>query len=78
MKKRIDDTIREHALKVDDEFRTALAKWSVENKALSSELELILADENIRRQQMNKDIQALKIVVPNRLQKVFKDLQELG
>ena len=78
MKKRIDDTIREHALKVDDEFRKALAKWAVENKALSSELEIILADENIRRQQMNKDIQALKIVVPNRLQKVFKDLQELG
>ena len=78
MKKRIDDTIREHALKVDDEFRKALAKWSAENKALSSELEIIIADENLRRKEMNKDVQALKIVVPNRLQKVFKDLQELG
>ena len=78
MKKRIDDTIREHALKVDDEFRKALAKWSVETKALSSELEVIIADENLLRKQMNQDVQALKIVVPNRLQKVFKDLQELG
>lgn len=78
MKKRIDDTIREHALKVDDEFRKALAKWSVETKALSSELEVIIADENLLLKQMNQDVQALKIVVPNRLQKVFKDLQELG
>ena len=78
MKKRIDDTIRKHALKVDDEFRKALAKWSVETKALSSELEVIIADENLLRKQMNQDVQALKIVVPNRLQKVFKDLQELG
>lgn len=78
MKKRIDDTIRENALKVDDEFRKALAKWSAENKTFDSEMELIIADENLRRKQMNQDIQTLKIVVPNRLQKVFKDLQELG
>lgn len=78
MKKRIDDTIRENALKVDDEFRKALAKWAAENKALSSELEIILADENIRRRQMNQEVQKLKIAVPNRLRGIFHDLQQLG
>ena len=78
MLKRIDDTIRGHALKVDDEFRHNLVAWTNAKRALDSELEVIIADENIERKKKADEVQKLKIVVPNRLKGIFEQLQKLG
>ena len=78
MKKRIDDAIKENALEVDEKYRNELTAWSTKQRELEHELELIVADESIQRKRLAENVQKLKIVVPNRLQGVFKDLQELG
>ena len=78
MKKRIDDAVQEDAQKAESEYRADFSKWSARDSEFRNELQLIVADDNIARQARLKAVQALKIVVPNRLQKVFKDLQELG
>ena len=78
MKKRIDDAVRQHALDTDNDFRTRQAEWRNDNRVLDLELEGIMADEAVTRKIMLDEVLALKIVVPNRLQEVFKSLQKLG
>ena len=78
MKKRIQDTIDEHNTQVDEAYRTALKSWNLVSPALDREYETIINDESAQRQKMLKEIQALKIVVPNRLKEIFDALKELG
>ena len=77
MKKRIKDTIEEQAREVDDEYRVALQKWNNEKSELDRTLEEIIEAENKKRKEMLQEVQALKIVVPNRLKDIFISLQEL-
>ena len=78
MLKRVDDTIREHALNTDNEFRKELSVWSSVRKQLDDKMEAIIADENVERKKRSDEVQKLKIVVPNRLKDIFDQLQKLG
>ena len=78
MLKRVDDTIREHALNTDNEFRKELSVWSSVRKQLDDKMEAIIADENVERKKRSDEVQKLKIVVPNRLKDFFDQLQKLG
>ena len=72
MKKRIEDTLNENSIKVDEEYRLALQKWNAEGNALEKELQLIFEEESAKRAELSKEVQALKIVVPNRLKEIFE------
>lgn len=78
MKKRIKDTIDEHNTQVNETYRVALKKWNLECREFDREFESIVEDDSKKRQEMLKEVQALKIVVPNRLKDIFQALQELG
>lgn len=75
MKKRIEDAMRENRSKVDDEYALALNKWNAERTALDAEFQEFLEDENRSRQNRRKEVEDLKIVVPNRLKEVFESLK---
>lgn len=76
MKKRIEDAIAADKLRVDEEYRNALAKWNAEEQAYDREQQQIVAAESIERQRLQQEVAALKIVVPNRLKNVFEMLKE--
>lgn len=75
MKKRIQDTIEAHKVKVDEEYRLAFQKWNSDMNAMSRELIELNNAESAKRQELSQEVQDLKIVVPNRLKPVLESLQ---
>ena len=78
MKKRINDAIQEHDLQVDNLYRTELTQWNNAHKILERRYEVLNADEDVERKKRSREVQKLKIAVPNRLRGIFHDLQQLG
>ena len=76
MKKRIKDAIEADKVEKNEQYRLAYQKWNAEMNALSREFTEILNVESAKRQQLSQEVQALKIVVPNRLKDVFEALQK--
>ena len=77
-KKRIQDAIADNKLKVDEAYRIALLDWNAKRSALDAEQKLLAEHETLVRTEMSKDVQELKIVVPNRLRSTFEQLTQLG
>lgn len=77
MKKTIEDTITQHNIKVDNDYRLALQEFNAKKSKLDDEMQEIVEAENKKRQEMLLEVQALKIVVPNRLKDIFEELQKL-
>lgn len=78
MKKRIQDAIAEHRLKVDQEYRESYQVWSQEMKDLQREERDIVNHEKIERTKLCDAIQKLKIVIPHRLKDTFNYLSGLN
>lgn len=74
MKKRVQDAMDEDRRTKDEEFALALAKWNSEAKVLEGEWNEFLEDESRSRVNRMKAVEALKIVVPNRLKDVYDSL----
>ena len=72
MKKRIDDAVAAEKLRIDTEYNDAKRQYDLKEHEFANELDAIERQEEITKQNMLKEIQNLKIVVPNR----FKDLVE--
>ena len=77
-KKRIQDTIADNKLKVDEAYRIALLDWNAKRSALDAEQKLLAEHETAVRAEMSKEVQELKIVVPKRLRPTFDQLSQLG
>lgn len=76
MKKAIEDQLVEQRTKVDNEYRKALQEYNNARSILDDKLKLIIEDENIKRTELSKEVQALKIVVPDRLKEIFEAVKE--
>ena len=76
MKKAIEDQLVEQRTKVDNEYRKALQEYNNARSILDNKLKLIIEDENIKRTELSKEVQALKIVVPDRLKEIFEAVKE--
>jgi hypothetical protein len=70
IKHKIDMTIREDVQKKDEAFKKAIQEYN--NKAE----ELIVADK-LTREEKHKEIEALKIVIPNNLKSVYDKLTSM-
>jgi hypothetical protein len=70
IKHKIDMTIREDVQKKDDAFKKAIQEYN--NKAE----ELIVADK-LTREEKHKEIEALKIVIPNNLKSIYDKLTSM-
>ena len=77
MKKSIADSLESDKLAVDEKYRTELQKWNSEMNALDSEYNELSEFERAERMKLSKQVQELKIVVPNRLTDIFNSLKEL-
>ena len=78
MKKRIQDAIAAHKLKVDQEYRESYQAWSQKMKDLQREERDIVNHEKIERTKRCDEIQKLKIVIPHRLKETFDYLSGLN
>lgn len=76
MKKAIEDQLVEQHTKVDNEYRKALQEYNNARSILDDKLKLIVEDENMKRTDLAKEVQALKIVVPDRLKEIFEAVKE--
>lgn len=74
MKKRIQDTIDAEKLRIDQEYAKAKREHDRQAKNLERTLEDIFNDEEIHRKELLKEVQSLKIVIPNRLRGIYDAL----
>lgn len=74
MKKRIQDTIDAEKLRIDQEYAKAKREYDRQAKDLERALEDIINQEEIHRKELLKEVQALKIVIPNRLRGIYDAL----
>lgn len=77
MKKRIQDTLDEEKLRIDQEYAKAKREYDVKQRELEREMQDIENDEEIHRKELLKEVQNLKIVIPNRLKPMFDKLSGL-
>lgn len=77
MKKAIADTIAEDKVNKDEEYRLATQQWNTKRSSMEAELQLIMEDDSAMRTKLSKEIQDLKIVVPDRLADIFNYLKNL-
>jgi hypothetical protein len=74
MKKRVQDTIDAEKLRIDQEYARARREYAQRMKDLDNELEEIANREDVRRNELLKEVQNLKIVIPNRLRGIYDAL----
>ena len=74
MKKRVQDTIVNEKLRIDQEYARAKREYAQRLKDLDNELNDISNQEDVRRNELLKEVQALKIVIPNRLRSIYDAL----
>lgn len=70
IKHKIDVALREDMQKKDEAFKLALHEYN--NKA-----EELLANDKLQREARHKEIEALKIVIPNRLKPIYDKLNSM-
>jgi hypothetical protein len=78
MKKAVLDDVQACNLKIDEEFRTANTQYLHVDAELDREERKIEMDENEKRQILLCEVQALKIVLPNRLKETYNALMNSG
>ncbi len=78
MKKAVLDDVQSRNLKIDEEFRTANTQYLHVDAELDREERKIEMDENEKRQILLREVQALKIVLPNRLKDTYNALMNSG
>lgn len=71
MKKRIQDYIDNEKLRIDNEYASAKRAYDLKEHELDNELDHIYNQEEIHRRELLREVQALKIVIPNRLRGIF-------
>ena len=71
MKKRIQDTIEQSKLEVDEIYREAYNQWHRDMSALDREKQILEEEEKAKRMELLKEVQELKIVIPKRLQAIY-------
>ena len=71
MKKRIQDYIDNEKLRIDNEYASAKRAYDLKEHELANELDHIYNQEEIHKRELLKEVQALKIVIPNRLRGIF-------
>ena len=71
MKKRIQDYIDNEKLRIDNEYASAIRAYDLKDHELANELDHIYNQEEIHKRELLKEVQALKIVIPNRLRGIF-------
>lgn len=78
MKKAVLDEVQLRNLKIDEEFRIAKTQYLHANSELEREERKIEMNENEKRQVLLREVQALKIVLPNRLKETYNALMSSG
>ena len=78
MKKKLEDAVKEHNLKVDEDYRVAMQKFNSEISMSELKMQEIVARERVERQKRSAEVQKLKIAVPNKLKDTYEQLQKLG
>ena len=78
MKKTIEDTIVKHNTEVDNNYRIALQQWNVKKAELDRQMTEVVEAEAAKRRELALEVQALKIVVPNRLNNIFQSLKDMA
>ena len=74
MKKRIQDTIDAEKLRIDNEYAYAKREYDRKEHELACELDHIQNQEEIHKSELLKEVQSLKIVIPNRLRGIYDAL----
>ena len=77
MKKKIQDTIETNVTQVDEEYRLAKIKWDADMDAWSRKQAMVEQNDTKKRHELMEEVQALKIVVPKRLQAIYEVLQNV-
>ena len=77
MKKKIQDAIDTNTAQVDEEYRLAKIKWDADMDAWSRKQAMVEENDTKKRHELFEEVQALKIVVPKRLQAIFEALQNV-
>lgn len=76
MKKTIEDTIFAEKMRIDSEFAAAIREWNNKDQALRQEKTVLDEDIEMRRNELLKSVQALKIVIPNHLKALYETLNK--
>lgn len=71
MKKRIQDYIDNEKLRIDNEYASAKRAYDLKEHELNNELDHIYNQEEIHKRELLREVQALKIVIPNRLRAIY-------
>ena len=71
MKKRMQDYIDNENLRIDNEYASAKRAYDLKEHELNNELNHICNQEEIHKKELLREVQALKIVIPNRLRAIY-------
>ena len=74
MKKRIEDTIAQRSLAIDQEYDAAMREYNSKLIEVNAESDQYLREMEMKRKELLKEVQSLKIVIPNRLRDTYDAL----
>jgi hypothetical protein len=74
MKKSVLDEVQKRNLQLDEDYRQARTQYLHVDQELDREERKIEMDEREKRVQLLNEVQALKIVIPNRLKEAYDAL----
>lgn len=77
MKKIIDDTILERKLAIDNAYSAAMREYDAQNLQWERDKRIYEEERDLHRAELMKEVQALKIVVPNRLKDIYEKVQTI-
>lgn len=71
MKKRIQDTLEQNKLEVDETYREAYNQWHRDIESIDRQRHALEEEEKTKRMELLREVQELKIVIPKRLQDIY-------
>lgn len=74
MKKKIDDTITAQTLDIDNRYNAAMRDYNARMKQWERDIDEFNRDMEMKRKELVKEVQNLKIVIPNRLKSIYDAL----
>lgn len=77
IKKSIEDTIVERRIAIDNEFNAAMREYDAINLEWERDKRKYEEERDMHRLELTKQVQALKIVVPNNLRDVYEAVQNI-
>lgn len=71
MKKKLEDEVLNRNLELRNEYNAKMREYNREVNAVNQEIEQVKREDDVRRGELLKEVQALKIVIPHRLKGIY-------